>query len=162
MCIANPQAKLRGFTLIEMVAVVAIVAALCTVALPVLELAKRRTQEIELRYALRTIRAALDQYKRAADVHTIEVPADTSGYPPNLEALVEGAVDPRTPDRKLRYFLRRLPRDPFADPTLAASATWGLRSYDSPPETPQAGADVFDVYSRSPRLGIDGSRYSNW
>ena len=154
--------KCHGFTLIEMVAVVAIVAALSTMALPVLELVKRRAQEMELRQALRTIRTALDQYKLAADARTIEVPAGVSGYPPTLEILVEGAVDPRTPERKLKFFLRRLPRDPFADPTLAPAATWGLRSYDSPADAPQAGADVFDVYSRSPRQAIDGSRYSDW
>jgi len=157
-----PQAPLRGFTLIEMVAVVAIVAALSTMALPVLELTKRRTQEMELRHGLRTIRSAIDQYKLAADARTIEMPADASGYPPTLETLVQGAVDPRTPERKLRYFLRRLPRDPFADPTLAPAATWGLRSYASPPDAPQAGADVFDVYSRSPQWAIDGTPYKSW
>ena len=155
-------AKLRGFTLVEMVAVVAIVGILSSMALPVLELVKRRTQELELRQALRTIRTALDQYKSAADAHSIEVPADATGYPPTLETLVQGAVDPRTPERKLRYFLRRLPRDPFADPTLSAAAGWGLRSYNSPPDAPRPGADIFDVFSLSQRQAIDGSLYSSW
>jgi general secretion pathway protein G len=154
--------NIRGFTLVEMVAVIAIVGVLSTIAMPVLQLVKRRSQELELRYALRTIRGAIDNYKSAADARTIEVSANATGYPPTLEILVQGAVDPRTPDRKLRYFLRRLPRDPFADPTLPAAASWGLRSYDSPPESPQAGSDVFDVYSLSSGQAIDGSHYRSW
>lgn len=154
--------KANGFTLVEMVAVVAIVGVLSTIALPVLELVKRRTQELELRQALRVIRTAIDQYKAAADAHSIEIAADATGYPPTLAVLTEGAVDPRTPERKLRYFLRRLPRDPFADPALPAVADWGLRSYSSPPSAPQPGADVFDVFSQSRRRAIDGSLYSSW
>jgi general secretion pathway protein G len=155
----KPQA--RGFTLIEMVAVVAIVAALAGMAVPVVSLVKQRTQELELRHALRTLRAALDEHKRAADAKEIELPFGASGYPLTLRSLVEGVVDPRTPDRKLRYFLRRLPRDPFANPDTPADG-WGVRSYASPHDAPQAGVDVYDVYSTSPRKAIDGTLYKDW
>jgi general secretion pathway protein G len=151
----------RGFTLIEMVAVVAIVAALAGMAVPVVSLVKQRTQELELRHALRTLRAALDEHKRAADAKEIELPFGSSGYPLTLRSLVDGVVDPRTPERKLRYFLRRMPRDPFAGPDTPAEA-WGLRSYASPHDAPQAGADVYDVYSTSQRQAIDGTAYKDW
>ena len=155
------KARSRGFTLIEMVAVVAIVAALAGMAMPVVALVKQRSQELELRHALRTLRTALDEHKRAADAKEIELPFGASGYPVSLAALVDGVVDPRTPERRLRFFLRRIPRDPFARPDDPA-ATWGLRSYASPHDAPQAGADVYDVYSTSTRQAIDGTFYKDW
>ena len=48
------------------------------------------------------------------------------------------------------------------DPSLAADATWGKRSYASPPDAPAEGDDVFDVYSLSERTGLDGRRYRDW
>jgi general secretion pathway protein G len=92
--------------------------------------------------------------------------ADATVYPPTLQALVAGVplIDeqgrPRN-DARL-YLLRRLPRDPFADPALPAAETWGLRASSSPPDAPEAGADVFDVYSRSPLVALDGTRYRDW
>lgn len=151
----------RGFTLIEMLVVVAIVGILAAAAQPVLELSLRRSRELELRQSLRSLRAAIDAYKRAGDDHRIAVPPDASGYPPTLGSLVEGVPDLRHADRRL-YFLRRLPRDPFADPALPAEQTWGLRSHDSPPDAPAPGRDVFDVHSLSDRQGLDGSRLRDW
>lgn len=155
-------ARSRGFTLIEMVVVVAIVGILAAAAQPVVELGLRRSRELELRQSLRTLRAAIDAYKRAVDDKRIELPADASGYPPSLEALVDGVPDVRSGKERKLYFLRRLPRDPFADPALPAAQTWALRSHDSPPDAPAPGRDVFDVASRSERLGLDGTRLRDW
>lgn len=153
----------RGFTLIEMAVVVAIVAVLATGAAPLSRLVQQRAQERELRQALRDIRGALDRYRQAHDAGLIERQAEGAGYPPNLEVLTEGVPDVRSPEGKQLYFLRRLPRDPFfADPQAPAAATWGLRSYASPPDDPQPGKDVFDVYSLSPATGLNGVPYRDW
>jgi general secretion pathway protein G len=152
----------RGFTLIEMVVVVMIVGILASAAMPLSALHKRRTQEAELRQALRTLRMALDEHKRAWDAGRIQKKADDTGYPPNLEVLVQGVPDVSSPKGQRMYFLRRLPRDPFADPALPAAQTWQLRSYASPPDAPSPGADVFDVSSRTPGIGLDGVPYRQW
>ncbi len=153
----------RGFTLVEMLVVVTLVGILAAAAQPLGVWVHKRQREAELRHALRTLRDGLDAYHRAAREGRITLKADDSGYPPDLDALVRGVPDARDPQNAKRlYFLRRLPRDPLADPALPAAQTWALRSHDSPPEAPAPGRDVFDVHSRSEALAIDGSRYRDW
>ncbi|MDY7574599.1 type II secretion system protein [Actimicrobium sp. CCI2.3] len=154
----------RGFTLIEMLVTVTIVALLSTVAFPMLELTKRRSNERELRDALRQIRTALDNYKQAGFEGRIAVAANQSGYPPSLDVLVAGVTDAKSPNRDQKiYFLRRIPKDPLIDPLATDSGgDWGLRSYASAPNDPQPGADVFDVYSRSNATGLNGIAYKDW
>jgi len=148
--------KKRGFTLIELLITVTIVALLASVALPLAELAAQRSREQDLRHALREIREAIDLYKRAADDGIIERPVDRSGYPPTLAALVEGAADKRRPDAPKLFFLRRIPQDPIT------KQEWGLRSYASTAKEPEAGKDVFDVYSKSEAPGLNGVPYKEW
>lgn len=153
----------RAFTLIELLATVAIVAVLALAATPMIEVSARRAQEAELRSALRSLRGAIDAYKTAVDEGRIARRADESGYPRSLEVLAAGAIDAKDPQQRRIYFLRRIPRDPFApDPALKGAETWGLRSYASPPEAPAAGDDVFDVYSLSARTGLNGVPYREW
>ena len=152
-----------GFTFIELVVTVAIVAVLASVALPLASLSVQRVKESELRRGLREIRGAIDAYKRAFDEGRILRKADETGYPPDLTVLVRGVVDIKRPDGARIYFLRRLPRDPFfPDPDTAPERSWGLRSYASPPEAPAPGADVFDVYSLAPGAGLNGIPYRDW
>jgi general secretion pathway protein G len=158
----SPIAKARGFTLIEMVVVVLMVSILASAAMPLAALSKRRSQEAELRQSLRTIRLALDDYKRAWEQGRIERKPDQSGYPPNLDVLVKGVMDVSSPKAGRIYFLRRLPRDPFAETSLPAAMTWGLRSYASAAEAPVPGADVFDVYSLTEGVSLDGTPYRRW
>ena len=156
----------RGFTLIEMVVVVAIVGILAAAATPLLSLQMRRQKEFELRQGLRTLRSAIDAYKQASTEGRIglkdTVDPDASGYPPDLQRLVDGVPDARAPKQRNIYFLRRLPRDPFADAALPAAQTWALRSHDSPHDAPQPGRDVFDVHSRAEGNGFDGTPYREW
>jgi len=149
-----------GFTLIELVITVAIVGILAMMAVPLLEVAAQRHKETELRMALRQIREAIDAYHQAVLEKRIESSADASGYPPDLESLVQGVADITKPDRPMIYFLRRLPRDPMnRDTQLGPAETWGLRSYDSPPDAPSPGEDVYDVYSLSEGVALDGIPY---
>jgi len=152
----------RGFTLIEMLVVLAMLAVLASTARPLLELSVQRSKEHELRQGLRTLRLALDAYKQAGDAGSIARSPDDSGYPQKLQQLVDGVPDLKSPNGRKFYFLRRLPRDPFAAAELPAADTWGLRAYDSPADDPRAGKDVFDVYSRSERKALDGSRLRDW
>jgi len=155
--------RTRGFTLIELVITVAIVGLLATVAFPLAEMTARRTKEQDLRLALREIRDALDAYKTAFDAGHVTQEVGQSGYPPDLDMLAEGVEDAEDPESRRIYFLRRVPRDPFyPDATARAAETWGLRSYESPPDDPQPGGDVFDVYSLSPGTGLNGVKYRDW
>lgn len=153
----------RGFTFIELVMTVAILAVLVLVAVPTASIAVRQSNEKELRRALIEIREALDAYKRASDQGRIGTKVGESGYPRALADLVDGVIDQKSPQRQRIYFLRRLPRDPFhPDTRVPAEETWGLRSYASPPDAPEAGADVFDVYARAEGVGLNGVPYRQW
>ncbi len=154
----------RGFTLVELVITVAIMALLATAVIPSAQLMYQRQRESELRDALRTIRTAIDAYKKAADAGRIKKEADKSGYPPDLQALVDGVDDAGSPKEGVKiYFLRRVPRDPFwPDASSPPAETWALRSYASSADDPQQGDDVFDVYSRSTRTGLNGVPYREW
>lgn len=127
------------------------------------EIQVQRIRENELRSALSEIRSAIDAYKRAAEEGRIRVPIGGSGYPPNLEILVKGVEDLRDLDHHKIFFLRRVPRDPFHESTATTeSDTWGKRSYRSSADDPREGSDVYDIYSRSNQVALNGIAYSKW
>jgi general secretion pathway protein G len=155
--------RIRGFTLIELVITLAIIGLLTTAAMPLAKLVAQREKEAELRAALRDIRSALDAYRTAAQSGHIKLELGATGYPPDLKSLYAGVEDQSSEKNVDLYFLRRLPRDPFfPDGSVAAEDTWGLRSYQSPPDDPQPGEDVYDVYSLAPGTGLNGVPYRNW
>ncbi|MEQ1600476.1 MAG: type II secretion system protein [Methylophilaceae bacterium] len=152
-----------GFTLIELVVTVMIVAILAVGAMPVMQLTIKRNQEMELRTHLRQIRTAIDAYKKAFDEGKIKKTLEDSGYPPTLETLELGVQDQTAPKKKILRFIRRIPRDPMSsDKEASAIESWGKRSYLSEASSPSEGADVYDVYSLSPQKALDGTFYSTW
>ncbi len=152
-----------GFSLVELLIVIAIMSVLASIGLPLAELSHQRAKEEELRRSLRDIRGALDEYKRLVDQGRIVAEAGGSGYPPRLGALVEGVPDAKSPQGTRLFLLRRLPRDPFApDTTIDAAQTWGLRSYASTADDPKPGRDVYDVFSKATGSGLNGIAYRRW
>lgn len=153
-----------GFSLIELVITLAVLGVLASMTIPLAEHAHRRIKEAELRDSLKEIRKAIDAYKSAYDEGKILNAPELSGYPPNLEILVEGVPNQRDGQRKKIYFLRRIPVDPFEKNNGAQAAlySWGLRSYASEANDPRAGSDVFDVYSQSDEIGLNGVPYKKW
>ena len=134
-----------------------IIAVIAGLAVPLARNSIRRQQEVELRRALREMRVAIDRFKEASDLGLIQVTLGTEGYPESLEILVEGVDQIGAVDRRLR-FLRRILVDPMTN-----STEWGLRSYqDVPKSNSWGGENVFDVYTQSNALSLDGSVYSEW
>ena len=151
----------RGFTLVELLVTLVLLALLVTADSPVLQLSARREKEHELKRALWQIRDALDAYKDAADQGLIKKTADGSGYPSDLNTLVTGVENAKDIKKKKLFFLRRIPRDPFAvDTSLSNAETWRVRGYDGAVD--DMAIDVYDVSSRSPALGINQQPYSEW
>ena len=154
----------RGFTFIELLIVVALVAILASAVMPLARVTIQREKEIELRRALREIRTAIDHYKDAADqgqIPATSIRAGSDGYPPDLETLVVGvessAAGGDQGPQKLK-FLRHIPLDP-----MTGTAEWGLRAYEDKPDAKSwGGQDVYDVYTKSEGTALDGTKYADW
>ncbi len=149
--IDHPEA---GLTLVELIIVIAILSVLASAALPIARFQVRREKERELRRDLWEMRAAIDRYKDAADKGGFQIKADSMGYPPDLETLVNGV---EVQGKKVR-FLRKIPVDP-----MTGNAEWGLRSNQDDADSDSfGGQNVFDVHSKSTGTALDGTRYATW
>jgi general secretion pathway protein G len=151
----------EGFTFIELLIVSTILMIIASAVLPLARVTSQRTKEAELRRSLREIRTAIDKFKDAVDgglIPATEIRTGSEGYPPDLDTLVEGvSVANDASGRKLK-FLRRVPIDPMTN-----STEWGQRSYqDRPDSTSWGGQNVFDVYTKSQGVGLDGTKYKDW
>ncbi|MCK4264281.1 MAG: type II secretion system protein [Candidatus Aminicenantes bacterium] len=152
----------KGFTLVEMLVTLTILAILAAAIMPLAKIAVKRQKEIELRRNLRIIREALDVYKKLADENKIDFEDDSEGYPPDLDTLVKGvelkAGKGKDKSTKIVKFLRRIPKDPMTN-----SYDWGLRSYqDDHDSDAWGGENVYDVYTKSLGTALDGTKYRDW
>lgn len=148
---AKPE---RGFTLLELIIATAILVTLSTMAVPLARLTVQREKERMLRIDLWELRDAIDRYKDAADRGGFRTKVDSMNYPPDLETLVKGED---VQGKKVR-FLRKIPVDP-----MTGTAEWGMRSMQDDPDSDSwGGQSVFDVYTKSTGIGLDGTKYRDW
>ena len=149
-----PARRPRGVTLLEMIVVITILLIMMGAAVPVLKVSVRRQREVELRRDLWEMRAAIDRYKDATDKNQVQVKLGSEGYPPDMDTLVNGVEI--AGGKKLR-FLRRIPVDP-----MTGNTDWGLRSMQDDPQSDSwGGQNVFDVYTKSTGVGLDGTKYKD-
>src|ERR1700746_2105614 len=147
--------RARGFTLIELIVATAILSILTMMALPLARVTIQREKEKELRTALWEMRDAIDRYKDAADRQMFQTKVDSQNYPPDLETLVKGVE--AQGGKKIR-FLRSIPMDP-----MTKSTEWGLRSMQDDVDSDSwGGQNVFDVFTKSQRTALDGTKYKDW
>ncbi len=147
----------RGYSLVELAVVTAVLLILTAMIVPVARFGIQRQKEMELKEALRTMRNAIDDYKRLSDQGLIQIAIDSEGYPKSLDVLVEG-VDMVGQIKKKRRFLRRIPIDP-----MTGKAEWGQRSVqDEPDSTSWGRQNVYDVYSLSDGTALDKTKYKDW
>ena len=145
----NPRIRPRngnrehGFTLLELIVVVAIIGILATIAMPALKNVPVRARETVLKTNLRTLRDVIDQHY-----------GDKGRYPTTLEALVEEG------------YLRKIPTDPITK----SSETWVLVYEETDPDNPPAETEtsedgqpgIIDVKSGAPGSSQDGQPYGDW
>ena len=144
----------QGFTLVELIVAMTILAILAVAALPMARLTVRREKERELRRDLWEMRDAIDRYKEAADQNKFQTKLGSEGYPPDLDTLVKGE---NVGGKKVR-FLRRIPVDP-----MTGKNEWGMRSVtDDPDSDSWGGQNVFDIYTKSEGTALDGTKYKDW
>ena len=166
----------NGVTLIELLVTLVIMFILASVALPFTKVSTKRSQELELRQTLRTVRVAIDNFhkdwERDGSIKkgqlclnnklACEENTGVTGYPKDLETLLKveltGGEAQVGEQSKIRRYLRKIPIDPMTDTT-----EWGLRCYqDEPDETRWCGEDVFDIYTTSDKRALDGTPYREW
>jgi len=151
----------RGYTFIELLVVSSIVLILASAVMPLAKVSLQRQRESELHRVLREMRTAIDRYKDASDqglVSPLDQRPGSEGYPPDLETLVEGITPANDASGTKLRFLRRIPIDP-----MTRTDEWGLRSYqDDVDVTSWGGQNVYDVYSTSRGVGLDGTPYREW
>ena len=150
-----------GFTFIELLVTVGVLMVLSSAALPLARVTVKRQRESELRKALREMRTAIDKFKDMADTQIIspmEVSFGSEGYPKSLQSLVDGVARNNDASGTKIKLLRRIPIDP-----MTGEDEWGMRSYqDRPDATAWGGQNVYDVYSKSTGVALDGTKYKDW
>jgi len=172
----NSHQRSRGVTLIELLVTLTIIFILASVALPIGKVSIKRTKELELRQSLRSVRVAIDNFRRdwARDGNTLLGPlcvknqlackeeTGLTGYPKEIDTLLKieltGAEAQLEETTSTRRYLRRVPIDP-----MTGTTEWGLRCYqDEQDEDRWCGEDVFDIFTTSEKTALDGTKYRVW
>ncbi len=125
----------RGFTLIELIVVMALIILLATIGLTAYQSSLQRGREAVLHEDLYRMRDAIDQYY-----------ADKSKYPADLGELVSAS------------YMRRVPVDPMTN----SADSWQQVPAEPDPNNPSAEPGIYDVKSGSDRTALDGSKYADW
>lgn len=150
-----------GYTFIELLIATSVILILASAALPIARVSMRRQNEVDLRRHLREMRNAIDEYKRWADAGRLaatELRVGSENYPASLDVLVDGVTLANDASGRKKKFLRKVPIDP-----ITKQADWGLRAYtDAPDAMSWGGQTVYDVYSKAPGTGLDGTKYRDW
>lgn len=159
--VARARTAHSGFTLLEVIVTITILGIMSAAAIPILRNTIRSQREVQLREGLRELRGGIDRFHRFYELNPQAIPIQErtdSGYPKNLQILVDGFVPANVVSGKKLRFLRRIPIDP-----LTGGTEWGLRSYDDEPgSTGGSGEDVFDVFTRSTDTALNGTKYRDW
>ncbi len=147
-----------GVTLVELLVAIAVVAILAGTIVPTVKFAVKRQKELALRGALRTMRRAIDDYKKLCDAGVIQKSGvDSECYPPDLETLVKGVEKTGALGQKVK-FLRRVPLDPMTN-----TYEWGMRSYQDEADSDTWGRqNLYDVYTTSAGKALNGTKYQDW
>jgi len=147
-----------GVTLVELVVTIAVMSILAGALIPITKFAVKRQKELELRRDLRTMRQAIDLYKKFCDTGVIQkTGVDSECYPPDLDTLVDGVEKTGALGQKIK-FLRRIPVDP-----MTKTKDWGMRSYQDDPDSSSWGHEnVYDVYTTATGKALDGTQYKDW
>lgn len=155
--LAAGRSRRGGYSLAELVMVCFILATLAGIAMPTAKYTQKRLKEAELRLHLRTMRNAIDEYKRYSDAGLLPLEVGSEGYPTDFENMLEPQEIVGQIDKQIR-FLRRIPVDP-----MTGEQEWGKRSTsDRPDDSSWGGENLFDVYSMSEGVGLNGVPYREW
>jgi len=150
-----------GFTFIELIISVALMMILASAALPIARVSMQRQREAQLRYALREVREAIDLFHDWAEAQRLaqhELTLGSENYPTSLDQLVQGVTLANDVTGRKKKFLRKVPIDP-----ITGTAEWGLRSaQDQPDSKAWGGQNVFDIYTKSDGVALNGTKYKDW
>lgn len=125
----------KGFTLLELMIVVAIIGILASMAQPMFKVAVLKSREAALKEDLFNLRNVLDQFY-----------ADNGKYPDTISQLVD------------KGYMRAIPIDPFTN-----AADWKEEPYTGGEgESTEETGGIYDVHSASNKMGLDGKPYSEW